>query len=215
MPPPAVRTGSKLRRIIASLAVLLLIVSVYAFNALGSFLAREDPLEKADAIFVLAGTRMTRPLEGANLFLAGYATRIVLSRELQEQAFDVLSRKGIVFPTDAERARDVFVALGIPGESIILPDQIHLSTAAEAITLRVLASEHGWRRVIVVTSKYHLRRAGFAFRRELRGTGVAVLMRGSAYDSSVPERWWRVRPDIREIISEVPKLIAYVVGLGA
>jgi hypothetical protein len=40
-------------------------------------------------------------------------------------------------------------------------------------------------------------------------------MRGSRYDDARPERWWTSRGDIREMISEVPKLIAYVLGLGA
>ena len=215
MPPPAVRAGGKLRRLVAPLAAVILLAGAYAFNELGSFLAREDPLEKADAIFVLAGTAMTRQLEGADLFLAGYAPRIVLTREPSDPAFDVIAKKGLVFPTAADRARDVYLALGIPLDAVVVPDRLHRSTAAEAITLRELARMYQWRRVIVVTSKYHLRRAGFAFRRELDGTGVEVMMRGSRYDRAVPERWWRVRADIRDILSEVPKLLAYAAGLGA
>lgn len=214
MPPPS-RAGGRLRRIAPFVLVLAIAAAAYAFNELGSFLAAEDPLEKADAVFVLAGTSMTRALEGADLVLAGHAPRLVLSRETQEQAFAVLAQKGLTFPTDAERARDAFVALGIPRDAIVVPDTIHDSTAAEAITLRGLARQHGWRRVIVVTSRYHLRRSAFAFRRELRGTGVQVTMRGSRYDAADPDRWWRRRRDIRDIIPEVPKLIAYLAGLGA
>ena len=92
---------------------------------------------------------------------------------------------------------------------------MHNSTAAEAITLRELSAAHGWRRVIVVSSKYHLRRAGFALRRELRGTGVEVVMRGSRYDSAHPERWWQYRSDIRDTFPEVAKFTAYLLGRGA
>lgn len=215
MPPPSVHTGGKTRRVLFAVLIAILAAALYGFFQLGSFLAHEDPLTKADAIFILAGTRMTRTLEGADLFLEGYAPSIVLSRDLQEQAFGELAKKGLVFPTDAERGRDVYVALGIPRDAIILPDRIHLSTAAEAITLRELAQNRGWKKVIVVTTKYHLRRAGFAFRRELGGAGVEVIMHSSRYDSSEPGRWWRRRADIREIIPEAPKLIAYLAGLGA
>jgi uncharacterized SAM-binding protein YcdF (DUF218 family) len=215
MPPQAVHAGGKSRRIVRLVGALVTAAILYGFNGLGSFLAHEDALTKADAIFILAGTRMTRQLEGADLFLAGYAPSIVLSRELQEAAFDVLAKKGLRFPTDADRARDVYVALGIPRDAILVPDRIHLSTAAEAITLRELALGHGWKKVIVVSTKYHLRRAGFAIRRELVGAGIDVIMHASRYDASEPDRWWRRRADIRELISEVPKLIAYMAGLGA
>jgi hypothetical protein len=42
-----------------------------------------------------------------------------------------------------------------------------------------------------------------------------LIRRGSRYDQSTPERWWRRRSDIRWLLSEVPKLGAYALGLGA
>lgn len=214
MPPTAVRAGGKFRLIIAA-SVLIVATSAYAINELGSFLANEDPLEKADAIFVLSGTPMRRPLEGADLLLSGYAPRIVLTRQTREPGEASLVGRGIPFSEDVERVREAFVALGIPAAHILIPPRIHDSTAAEAITLRELATQYGWRQVIVVSSRYHLRRAGFAVRRELRDTQVSIVMRGTKYERFDPDGWWRRRLDIREIIPEVPKLIAYVAGLGA
>jgi hypothetical protein len=40
-------------------------------------------------------------------------------------------------------------------------------------------------------------------------------MHGSRYDSSEPQRWWRKRADIRIVMQEFPKLVAYAAGLGA
>ena len=215
MPPPAVRAGGKLRRIIVVLAALILAGAAYLFNELGSYLVTEDSLEKSDAIFVLAGSSMSRPLDGADLYLACYAPRILLTRETPDPAYAELARRGLIVPSGVEQAREVLVRLGVPRDHILLPERIHDSTAAEAITLRETAEREGWNRVIVVTSKFHLRRAGFAMRRELDGTSVEVLMRGSRYDRFEPRRWWSRRADIRNVITEVPKLIAYVAGLGA
>jgi uncharacterized SAM-binding protein YcdF (DUF218 family) len=185
-------------------------------SQLGPFLTKEDAIAKADAVFVLAGTRMVRPLEAADLFFEGYAPRLVMTRDLQEErALSDIAGRGHPFASDVERARDVFVSMGIPREAILIPERIHDSTAAEAITLRELATQHGWHRVIVVTSKYHLRRAAFAVRRELRGTNVNVVMRASRYDPMRAERWWTRRAEIRWVVSEVPKLVAYALGLGA
>ena len=210
-----VPAGGARRRILVTVIALLLASATYAFVGLGSFLAKEDPLEETDAIYVLAGTEMTRPLEGADLYLEGYAPVLVMTRETLEPALRVLRGRGPEISSDVERAHDAFVQLGIPREAVIVPDRIHDSTAAEAITLRELAAKNGWHRVIVVTSRLHLRRAGFAMRRELRGTGVAVVMHASRYDDATPQRWWTSRGDIRNVIQEVPKLVAYVLGLGA
>lgn len=215
MTPAARAPGGAPRRIILIAAPLLLLVAAYGFSGLGVFLAREDPIEKADAIFVLAGTSMRRQLEGADLYLAGFSPRIVLSRETPERGLQELRARGIALDDDVARVRDVFLRLGIPADAILTPDRIHDSTAAEAVTLRELVQAHAWRRVIVVTSRYHLRRAGYALRRELRGSPAEVLMHPTRYERFEPERWWRRRSDIREIIPEVPKLLAYVLGLGA
>jgi uncharacterized SAM-binding protein YcdF (DUF218 family) len=213
--PQSIRPRGTSRRILVAILAVIVAGGLYAFLTLGSFLAKEDPLEKADVIVVLSGTSMRRALEGAELLLAGYAPRLVLTRETRDAGELEVIKRGIAVPENVEVARDVLVKLGVPREAIIVPPRIHDSTAAEAITLRELTSQQGWRRVIVVTSPYHLRRAGFALRRELRDTGVQVIMRGTRYEPSQPDGWWRRRSDIRTMISEVPKLLAYVAGLGA
>jgi len=81
--------------------------------------------------------------------------------------------------------------------------------------LRELALKYKWRRVIVVSSKYHLRRVGLAGRRALRGTDVEIVLRGSRHDAALPDRWWTRRRDIRWVAAEVPKLIVYALGFGA
>src|SRR5687767_3149138 len=145
-------------------------------------MAREDPLTSADAIFVLAGTRVERPLEAADLFRAGYAPRIVVTRATAEQATFQIEKRGITVPTDFDLAKDILLRLGIPERALIAPARIHDNTAEEAQTLRALALENRWRRVIVVSSKYHLRRVSLAFHRALRGTNVELVIRGSRFD---------------------------------
>ena len=117
-------------------------------------------------------------------------------------------------PQALDLTRDILLQLDVPPEALITPDRIHDNTGEEAQTLRMLAIAHGWRRVIVVTSKYHLRRAGLACSRALRGTDVELVLHGSRYDPSQPGRWWSRRSDIRWVASELPKLVAYALGLG-
>jgi uncharacterized SAM-binding protein YcdF (DUF218 family) len=215
MPPRHPASGGLLRRIVLIVCVLILVLGVYGFVELGAFLAPEDPLDKADAIVVLAGSTMERPLEAADLYRDGYSRTIVLTRQMRDGGELALVSRGVSFAEDVERVHHAFLELGVPREAIVIPGRVHNSTAAEAVTVRELSASHGWRRIIIISSKYHLRRARFAFHRELRGTGVEVLMRGTRYDSSDPERWWRHRADLREVGPEALKLVAYVLGLGA
>ena len=207
--------GGTLRRVVLALSLLAVGLGVYGFLHLGTFLAKEDPLQQADAILVLSGTVIARPLEGANLYLAGYAPLIVLSQDEPPIGVPALAERGILFVSRATRAHSVFRQLGIPNEAIIVPERIHTNTAAEAVTLREIAVRERWNRVIVVSSTYHLRRAAFALRRELRGTDVQVLMHRTPYQGFEPAQWWRQRRDIRAVVDELTRLAAYVMGLGA
>lgn len=180
----------------------------------GRYLQHEDPLQKADAIFVLAGTRLERPLEAVDLYKEGHAPLIVISPDRLEPGEHLMRQRGFHFPTEAELQRDALIRLGIPESALPAVTGYVDNTAQEANLLRSMVKTNRWRRVIIVTSKYHTRRAAFAFRRGLAGTGAEVIMRASRYDPSHPARWWRYRPDFRFAISEFQKLLAYRLGLG-
>jgi uncharacterized SAM-binding protein YcdF (DUF218 family) len=214
VPPSTNRQGGRFRRITLLVAVVIVAAASYACFHLGTFLYAEDPLQRADAICVLAGTRMERPLEAADLFLNGWAPHVVLTEEVPDPGIAALERRGMGLPTNAEIARDVMVRLGVPTAAIEILPEIHNSTAHEAETFRATALARRWKRLIVVTSKFHTRRGGFAVRRALKGSGVEVVMRGSSYDRADPHHWWRTRADVRWATSESQKLAAYMLGLG-
>jgi uncharacterized SAM-binding protein YcdF (DUF218 family) len=138
----------------------------------------------------------------------------VVTRATSDQATFQLGKRGVRIPTESDLTKEVLLQLGVPATALVAPTFIHDNTGEEARTLRELAIEHKWRLVILVSSKYHLRRLTLAARRALRGTDVKVVARGSRYDPSDPARWWTRRRDIRWVASEVPKLVAYALGFG-
>jgi uncharacterized SAM-binding protein YcdF (DUF218 family) len=196
---------------------VLVVVAVvtYAFLNVGWWLAPQQPLQKADAIFVLAGTVAERPLEAADLYQAGYAPHILVTRDTPEPAVLVAATRGASLPQRFELNRQVLLKLGVPSSALIVPDRVHDNTASEAQTLREVATKLGWKRVIVVSSTYHLRRVSIACERQLRGSGIELILRATRYDQVVPDRWWTRRSDIRWVVSEVPKVLAYSLRLGA
>jgi uncharacterized SAM-binding protein YcdF (DUF218 family) len=202
------------RRALIVGAGLVVLAAVWAFLEGGRYLQHEDPLRHADAIFVLAGSRLERALEAVDLYKDGYAPAIVLSPGLEEPAEIIARAKGIRFPREADLLRDALASLGIPRDAITIGSGSVDNTASEGAMLRALTTGRGWRTVIVVTSKYHSRRSGFAMRRALASTGVTVIVRASRYDPADPARWWRQRRDLRFLMEEWPKLIAYWLGLA-
>jgi uncharacterized SAM-binding protein YcdF (DUF218 family) len=181
----------------------------------GRFLVREDPVESSDVIFVLAGARVERWLEGYELYREGRAPLILLSPGPTSPAEIELRSRGVRFPTEGEIARDALLQLGVSAEATrVLPGVVD-NTAQEAQVLHDMSRSQTWRRIIVVTSAYHTRRARFAFAREFRGSSIQIVVRASRFDGSEPARWWRHRSDIRFVTSELQKLVLYGLGLGS
>src|SRR5687768_4717125 len=113
------------RSLLVTLIVVLCLCGTYGCLTLGTFLAREDPLTKADAIFLFAGSQAERPLEAADLFNAGYAPLIVLTRPTEEPAVELLARRGIALPTRFSMMQEVLQKVGIPDTAIVVPDRVH------------------------------------------------------------------------------------------
>jgi uncharacterized SAM-binding protein YcdF (DUF218 family) len=179
----------------------------------GRLVVEADPLVHADAIFVLGGTRLERALEAADLFREGFAPLIVISGGAPEPAEESLGAMGISVPSEAEVARNILVRrLGLPAAAIEVLNQPLDNTAQEAAAISTEAHARGWTRLIVITDRAATRRAAYALRRVL-GSQVQVVARASRRDDYDPARWWATRDGIRETFYELPKLVAYWLGL--
>lgn len=191
----------------------LLTIAILGLSKLGSFLVVEDPLEKADAIFVLGGTRFERPLEAVDLYKEGWAPRILLMRIVRDYGEVELMQRGFKFPLESDVQFEALTRMGIDPASITILGEKD-NTRDEAADIRVKAIEHHWSRVIVVTSKQHTRRARLVIARQLAGTGTKVIMRASRYDRTRPDQWWRDRPTIRFTLFESQRLLGYWLGIA-
>lgn len=181
--------------------------------SLGRLVTAVNPIERADAIYVLGGTRVNRVVEATRLYHEGYAPRIFLSPGNREFAEEALERQGVHVPTNAELGRDLLITrLGVPAPAVVVLEQLVDNTAQEADAIRPRAESEGWRRLIVVTDLPSSRRVGYAFRRVF-GTRLQVIVTANRDDPFDPNRWWRARWSVRATFYEAPKLFAYWMGL--
>jgi uncharacterized SAM-binding protein YcdF (DUF218 family) len=180
----------------------------------GSFLVRSDPPARADVIYVLDGSFLERAVEAADLFRAGFAPRIVISRGMADPSEATFEAEGVHLPTKAEFLRDVFVTrLGLPASAIETLSGPAGSTADEARLLAPRVAREHWSRVMVITDRASTRRASFIFRKVL-GPDVTVIATSSRRDPYDPARWWTSRPMLRTTFYELPKVLIYWLGLS-
>ena len=209
-------TRDRLKRLLVRSALIgapLLLLAIFALSRLGAFLVVQDPLARADAIFVLGGTRYERPLEAVELYHAGWAPAITLMRQVSDDGERHLMERGVPYQREVDEQIEVMGRLGVPQSAILVMNEAN-STADEAAALRDLATRQGWKRVIVVTSKQHTRRSRLVMRRRLAGTGVEVVMRSSRLDSADVDRWWQSRSTLRFTLFESQRLLGYWIGLA-
>jgi uncharacterized SAM-binding protein YcdF (DUF218 family) len=198
---------------LAAVAAVFLVLAAVAAPRLGAWLVVEDPLQKADAVFVLGGTLFERPLEAVDLYHEGWAPRLLLMRQIADDGEVELQRRGVPYQREFDVQLDVLTRLGVPRSAIeILGEQD--STKDEAEALRQIVGARNWSRVIVVTSKQHTRRARLVMNRRLAATGVQVILRASRYDLTDADRWWRQRGTLRFTLFETQRLIAYWLGIA-
>lgn len=151
------------RPIAAAVAALSLVWCTVAFTPMSSWLAnglvRRDPVRPADAVFVLAsriqddgeltGVAMSRLLHGVELIGQGHAPRLILS-ELHPPMGPY-----------ATPARALMRHLRLP-EDVLTVGPVW-NTRDEAVQVARLCRERGWKRLLLVTSPVHSRRAAAVF----------------------------------------------------
>ena len=148
-------------------ACILLVLVIYTPFIGGQVrsLIRNDPLPVgADAIMVLSAgvnddgtispTAMDRLIKGLELLNRGVAPYIVLSREAY-----IINGRYVSSREDQER----IVSLSTGALSKLVVAGITHSTHDEALRARSLVAARNWKRIIVVTSPLHTRRACATF----------------------------------------------------
>jgi uncharacterized SAM-binding protein YcdF (DUF218 family) len=193
----------------AATLVAAILFAPMALRAAGRFLIEEQPPERADAIVVLTGSYPDRILEAVALYQEGYATRLILCREPENAGFRKLTQLGVNVPRLFELNRTVAEQLGVPSAAIAVVDRPAGSTYSEAELVLEYVLQHGYHSILLVTSKYHSRRAARIYRHLAAGR-VRVIVRPARDDDFQPDRWWRDRASTRRVVIEYQKLLNFL-----
>jgi uncharacterized SAM-binding protein YcdF (DUF218 family) len=147
------------------LLVVLLAVIVYTpvISGTARSLIRTDPVPShADAVVVLSagitvdgflqGQGLDRLLTGLALVKRGVAPILIVTREERDIGGHMVNNA---------RDQEGLIALANVVKFVATP--LEASTHDEAVAVRRIASQNGWKRILLVTSPFHTRRACATF----------------------------------------------------
>src|SRR5436190_11798803 len=140
-------------------AVTLAAVGAAALLAAGRVLVVADPLPpRADAIVILAGSVPDRALAAADLYRAGLAPRVVVTRERAGTGQAALHARGVRLPEDAELTVMALRGLGVPSPACVVTRRRAASTEAAPSTMPSRACAHRLQPAARATPCAHRRR---------------------------------------------------------
>ncbi len=180
-------------------------------RGLGHFLVKEDPPHRADLIICLSGSLVDRTLAAADLYRAGWADRIFIFRGQSPDGYERLAERGIQLPETRELAYQILIRSGIPKSSVLSDKRESSSTYDEACLMRDFLRTHHLSSLILVTSKYHSKRAYLTFRSVLTDSQFQIWNCPSPYDGFNPETWWKQEKWTKAVLSEYQKGLASLI----
>jgi uncharacterized SAM-binding protein YcdF (DUF218 family) len=203
-----------MKRALKWLIGFLFLLIVWAF--LAPFLAKnlivEKPLEKADAILVLAGahTYPERTQKAAELFRNGVAPKIFLTDDGEQAGWSNAEQRN---PPFVELARNSLIADGVAAENIEILEPQVAGTIYEARILAEKAKSANLKSVLIVTSAYHTRRSFATFQKILKENNqpveLGITSPPTGIDTPVPSRWWLSGFGWRIVAGEYVKSVGY------
>lgn len=182
---------------------MVLLGMLYQFRAriltaAGQFLVEDDGAQKADCILVLGGDEFgTRIIRAAQLAQAGYAPYVIVD-----------GPKALI-GHESDITIEYAVQAGYPSQLFrpeLLPTGMD-STNAEAVYVAdTLLKPNHIKKILLVTSNYHTRRAARFIRKAAPWLEVAVIPAPDPYFT--PDGWWKSRSGRKTFLYEWLKTIS-------
>jgi uncharacterized SAM-binding protein YcdF (DUF218 family) len=191
------------------LAVVALAVVALAWRstwlpAVGTALAaREDP-RPADVIVMTYGAMMSPDgvAEAERLYRAGWAGTIALSDFKIDQ-------RGWAFDRLQPITRRRLTLRGVPEAAIVEVPGTPDNELEEALALRSIFAERGWRRALLVARDYRLLRTTGTLRQAMAADGVELIPRPVQESSVDLARWWTTADGVSAVANEWPRVLYY------
>lgn len=183
---------------------LLIFLSIICFffiiffnlSGIAQFLVVNRPADKVDVIVVLSGGTGNRVFHASNLYQQGTSSTIVMTGS------DDYFHKSV-----PDFMKEYAIFLGVDSNDIILEKNSY-STLDHMLNLRSFVSEYKWKRVMIVTSAFHTRRAYRVFKKGWHDLDIEIFV-SPASDKIDYDNWYKYYEMSEKILMEWCRLILY------
>lgn len=204
--------------IIAVSVIMMTALLMYLFRepflrGIGNFLIKEDPLEKAEAIFVLGGDSYDRGNEALRLFNSGYSPKIICMGENVPTLFLALglnyaesevTKINIIKNNISENKND-----RPANDSAVILLKKGTSTMEEMDAIVNYCLENRLHKIIILSSKFHTRRMNFILGK-LTTDKIKVIISGAPSSIYSEQEWWKTEEGLIMVNNEYIKLLYYI-----
>lgn len=161
----------------------------------------KEKCHKADAIVVVSGgDTPARVAEAIELYKNGWASLVIFSGAAQDTSG----------PSNALTMQRQAIEEGVP-ESATLIEENSRTTAENAEKTRNLLEERSIKKVILVTSAYHQRRASLEFQKRT-GNEITIINHPVSSDKQWSGSWWATPIGWWLSLGELTKIIIFYAG---
>lgn len=186
--------------LIIILGVAICLVTIFLIG-IGYYLSPQSKIEKADAIVVISGGQTTsRADKGIELYKQGYGKNLIFSGAALDDG-----------PSNAMAMKQQALEGGV-NEKVIYTDEASQDTYQNAVNSKKILENLDEKKIILVTSPYHQRRAYETFKQVL-GSDYTILNESAFDDRWSKARWWGQRFAFNITLSESAKLF-YILVTG-
>jgi uncharacterized SAM-binding protein YcdF (DUF218 family) len=184
--------------------LVLYLFPEFILTKFSKVLVYEDALVPAEAIVVLTGSLSgNRMTSGALLFKKGFGKLVVFA------GYEIYpgTNKSVLMKKYA-------VQLGVPEKNILIKPEISgdLSTWGEGQAILELLEEKDIKSFILVTSKFHTRRAHAVYKKLINEsrTNIKFQVYGAEDPDFPVKNWWKTREGKKVIFIEYLKTLNYI-----
>lgn len=195
--PQRSERGGIIAKLIALIIIVILIGLVYLarvplLRVAGNYWIKSDVPANVDAIVILSDDNFNadRATRAADLYHDGWAPRIVASGRRLRPYFSI-----------ADLMEHDLELRGVPKQAVVAFPHDARNTLEELRGIREFAGQHGWKRIMIVTSNYHTRRTRYLCE-HVFPADVHVLVVAAPDHDYDPDSWWRTRIGIKTFFHE-------------
>ncbi len=200
------RRALRITFILAALGLLMFLLRRPLMQGIGHWLIKEDTLQQVEATFVLSGAAEERCTLAADLYRRGFTPLIIPTGEGINPTLEAVGMSIM----DAEVGRQALLRMGVDSSAIRVLKR-GTSTFEESEEILGYSRREEFRRVMIISSKFHTRRIQGVFKDKYHQEGIEVVIRGAdpLPDTYAVDQWWQSESGLIFVNNEYMKLLYY------